>query len=404
MNHSHSTAQHPSAIFSSATETLQATGIAQTFSSVSAAAQALHTQAVPIIVGALPFHEADPVCLFSPKRHSIHQQALTLSSPALAPSEHDAAVSISFNHNSGEHHGRVARMVEQLKQGIAQKVVLSRQMRVDITSGEYADLVADPLWLLGRFLQGSATGDGHLLRLDAAGKRYQGAYFVGSSPELLIAKRGRYIESFPLAGTIARSADPVQDQARATELQLSAKDLHEHAFVTHDIAETLGPLCTRLDIPARPSISATSHTWHLGTKITGELRDDAISSLELAALLHPTPAVSGYPQPEARHILSEEEPERGFYAGAVGWSDAQGNGQWRVGIRSATMLPPTMDPASNASEHLRILASAGGGIVQHSDPAAEVQETQSKFGPLIQALSLSPSLIRAAEYELELQR
>lgn len=132
-----------------------------------------------------------------------------------------------------------------------------------------------------------------------------------------------------------------------------------------------------LDVPEEPSLTATSHTWHLGTPIRGELHDERVPVLELAAALHPTPAVGGFLLGPAMDILRAEEPERGLYAGAVGWMDLAGDGEWRVTIRSALI------------EGRRAIARVGGGIVADSEPEEEVRETATKFGPIRAALGLS---------------
>ena len=59
-------------------------------------------------------------------------------------------------------------------------------------------------------------------------------------------------------------------------------------------------------------------------------------ALELAAALHPTPAVCGYPNSQARELIAEIEPfDRGFFTGMVGWCDTSGDGEWAVTIRCA---------------------------------------------------------------------
>ena len=174
-----------------------------------------------------------------------------------------------------------------------------------------------------------------------------------------------------------RSTDPELDQAIAANLQASEKDLHEHAFVTAGIREALAPLCTQLEVPEIPLVMHTAHTWHLGTPIRGILRPDVgMSALDLAQLLHPTAAVNGHPTQIAAELLAEREPDRGFYSGAVGWANGRGDGEWRVGIRSALISGNT------------VTAYAGGGIVADSVAADELQETHAKLGPIRSALGM----------------
>jgi isochorismate synthase len=121
--------------------------------------------------------------------------------------------------------------------------------------------------------------------------------------------------------------------------------------------------------------------WHLGTTITGELADPDVSVLRLAAALHPTPAVCGTPTAVARDLVGELEPfDRGYYAGAVGWVDTSGDGEWAVAIRCAEV----------AARSLRLYA--GGGILPASDPEAELAETSAKFQTLLRAMGLDLDL------------
>ena len=75
-------------------------------------------------------------------------------------------------------------------------------------------------------------------------------------------------------------------------------------------------------------------------------------------------------------IRALEPVDRGFYAGAVGWCDAQGDGDWYVSIRCAHVQGRTM----------RLFA--GAGIVSGSQPALEVDETAAKFRALLDALGI----------------
>lgn len=352
-------------LFTGPTGTLHATGCDAAWRGVD---QALHglRHGSPIVVGALPFHASEPPALLTPRQFWFSP------TPPTAPDGAAPTVVERTDHPSPEEHARrVREAVRAIKAGACEKIVLSRAVEYRCREE------IDPRWLFSRFLAHSGTGHAHLTDLSSAGPPHAGTWLVGSSPELLLLKRGRYIESHPVAGTAPRCLDPVQDQAQATELLLSAKNNEEHSYVTREIRRVLQPWCTDLDVPERPSLTATSHTWHLGTRIRGMLRDDApATALELAAALHPTPAVCGYPAAATRELLRDAEPHRGFYAGAVGWADEHGNGEWRVSIRGAVVRGATA------------LAHAGGGIVADSDPEDEVRETEIKLGPVREALGV----------------
>ena len=102
---------------------------------------------------------------------------------------------------------------------------------------------------------------------------------------------------------------------------------------------------------------------------------DGIDLLRLVEELHPTPAVGGTPREEACRRLRELEPfPRGLYASPLGWVDAEGDGEFVVGIRSALI------DGSNARLY------AGAGIVDGSDAEREYAETELKLRALLDNL------------------
>jgi menaquinone-specific isochorismate synthase len=115
--------------------------------------------------------------------------------------------------------------------------------------------------------------------------------------------------------------------------------------------------------------------WHLASDVHAVLRKDA-SVLDVAAALHPTAAVAGTPTGAAQQLISQlEETDRGRYAGPVGWIGADGDGEWAIALRGAQITKN------------KIRAFAGCGIVQESEPDAELAETELKFRPIREALA-----------------
>ena len=347
-------------IFTESGFTLTGYGIAQEFDQVSDANEYLHDE-LSLIVGALPFHRTDTPRLFAPREYRFSSEMVTLESPDTLPT----VTSVDFLPPMAVHQEHIERCIAEIQAGALDKLVLSRAERFHLARP------VNPEAVLAGYMASAGTGFGYLVELA------DGKFFIGPSPEVLVKKRGREISSFPLAGTAMRSTDPELDQAIAANLQASEKDLHEHAFVTAGIREALAPLCTQLEIPEIPLVMHTAHTWHLGTPIRGILRPDVdMSALDLAQLLHPTAAVNGHPTQIAAELLAEREPDRGFYSGAVGWANGRGDGEWRVGIRSALISGNT------------VTAYAGGGIVANSVAADELQETHAKLGPIRSALGM----------------
>ncbi|MBX9388543.1 isochorismate synthase [Streptomonospora nanhaiensis] len=264
---------------------------------------------------------------------------------------------------------RALKLMADAGEGELAKVVLARSLR--LTGPGPVDVAR----LLRNLAWRDPAGFTFAMDLPTAGEGPR--TLVGASPELLVAKRGGAVVSNPLAGSAPRSADPSKDQRRAVELLGSAKDRHEHAVVVEAVAEALRPYCRTLRVP-EPELAGTATLWHLSTRITGELRDTDTPSAVLAAALHPTPAVCGTPTAAARAAIAAIEPfDRGFYTGAVGYTDAAGDGEWVVSIRCAEVSGDSLD------------LFAGGGILPGSDPDAELAETSAKLRTLLLALGVN---------------
>ena len=198
---------------------------------------------------------------------------------------------------------------------------------------------------------------------------------VGASPELLVSRVGEIVRAHPMAGTTARTGDVDADHRRASELLGSAKNRSEHQITIDMVHDTLLPWCSYLDAEPSPSVVAAGPVQHLATLVEGRLSRPTPPVLDLVAALHPTPAVGGWPRAGALQVISElEGADRGRYAGPVGWTDAGGNGAFAVGIRSVELQ----------GNHARLFA--GVGVVEDSDPAAELAETRAKAQALLGAL------------------
>lgn len=332
----------------------------------------------PIAVGVLPFaagasRSAPPARLSAPRVLRVAGPAHDAARLQAAGDTLGAPVRVHAIPSPERHVQAVSRAVELLRSGELRKVVLARALDMAF-DGEI-----DPASVLRNLVADHPDGYTFAAPLPdgVAGPRT----LIGSSPELLVRRRGTRVLSHPHAGSAPRSNDPAVDKRNAEALLASSKDQAEHALVTEAVVEALRPFCRKLSVPRRPSLTSTPAVWHLGTAITAELNDPDVSAFRLAAALHPTPAICGTPTESARALVGELEPfERDYYAGAVGWVDATGDGEWAVAIRCAEV----------GQRALRLYA--GGGIVAESDPGAELAETSAKFQTLLRAMGLDLQL------------
>lgn len=255
---------------------------------------------------------------------------------------------------------KVEDAVRTIRDGQFEKVVLARTQ---------VQATADPSpWQVIEHLR-QHQHDTHLFAC-----RRGHSCFLGSTPERLTSLRNGQVQTHALAGTIARGADPSEDLRLGEALLDDAKERHEHALVVDAIRGALHPLCAELNIPEKPCLKRLPRVQHLNTPIRGRVRD-GIGLMDILQVLHPTPAVGGYPRLEAMaYIRQHENLDRGWYAAPMGWCDSNGNGDFVVALRSALV--------GNGESRL----FAGCGLVRDSIPAHEYRETRMKVSTMDIAL------------------
>jgi menaquinone-specific isochorismate synthase len=200
------------------------------------------------------------------------------------------------------------------------------------------------------------------------------AAFLGASPELLVRRSGAGVSTVALAGSTRRSSDPAVDDHLGEQLLRSDKDRREQRIVTERIVRALRPHAVWVQAAEEPEIVKVANIQHLGTPVIAQLAEPH-SAVELAGLLHPTPAVGGEPWPAAAEAIAElEQMDRGWYAAPVGWMDGTEDGEFCVALRSGILR--------DREAHL----FAGVGVVAGSDPPAELAETEVKLQALLPLL------------------
>jgi salicylate biosynthesis isochorismate synthase/menaquinone-specific isochorismate synthase len=262
-----------------------------------------------------------------------------------------------------EHYeGAVARAVQLIRSGELQKIVLAREVQVH-APGEY-----DPAAVFGVL---RAEFPSCFVLCIGRGK----ATLVAASPELLVRREGQRVSTLALAGSTRRSADPAVDDHLGERLLRDASYREEHAIVARRIERILRPHSIWVAAAPEPELVRIANIQHLATPIRAQLARP-IEALELAGLMHPTPAVGGEPLRRAAPLIPALEGlDRGWYSGPVGWTDGAGDGEFCVALRCALLRGSVAR------------CFAGNGIVRDSDPAAELAETEIKLQALLPLLT-----------------
>lgn len=275
-----------------------------------------------------------------------------------------APLSMTWSGENGEAwRDHVAKIVDLIQEGEAEKVVLARSLdgssEKKIENRRLLQLLGESYpttWLFS--LQG----------------------LVGATPELLVRLAKSFVTSRVLAGTIKRSGDDERDLALAASLARSSKDLEEHEYAVRSVADAITPLCASTNVPESPFVLHLSNVMHLATDVTGVVSDSVNppNIFDFLERLHPSAAVCGTPRDiAARSIRSVEEISRGRYAGPIGWVDIRSDGEFGIALRCGQI--------DESGKKIRIYA--GCGIVAGSDPVAEYEESEAKLSAMQNALA-----------------
>lgn len=247
----------------------------------------------------------------------------------------------------------VATVLNKIKQGICQKVVLARQTVFTF------DAALNP-WQVLKTLKYVTPHSYHFAFA------FGDSVFLGASPERLYKRQGRSLLSEALAGTNKATDDPAL-------LLESAKNRLEHQIVVEAIRESLRPLSDALSVDAAPQIRQLTNNHHLNTGITATLKDGVMDE-DILQSLHPTPALGGYPRDTAKRMINALEPfGRGWYGGPIGYVGLDW-AEFVVGIRSGLIKGKMLS------------VYAGAGIVAGSDPDDEWDEIENKIGNFIKII------------------
>lgn len=259
----------------------------------------------------------------------------------------------------------VASGVRHIRAGELEKLVLARDVLVEDDGGIPRERVLRRL--------ASAYRDCWVYGVDG---------LVGATPEMLIQVEGRTAQARVLAGTLdRRDADGAGPGYAERVLAGSPKQRREHQIAIESLTTALEPFSEALNAHDEPFILELPNVFHLASDVKAELAEiegHVPTPLALVNALHPTAAVCGTPTKVAADLILElEELDRGPYAGPVGWIDGAGNGEFGIALRGGVLEGTTA---------ARLYA--GCGIVEGSQPEAELAETWAKFRPMLEALGV----------------
>ncbi|MEQ6166347.1 anthranilate synthase component I family protein [Ekhidna sp. MALMAid0563] len=202
----------------------------------------------------------------------------------------------------------------------------------------------------------------------------------GSSPEAQIVLKNGKAEIHPIAGTFRRTGNDKADSELAEKLIEDPKEDSEHVMLVDLARNDLSRSCDNVKVETYKEVQYYSHVIHLVSKVTGQIKKNS-SFMDIVAETFPAGTLSGAPKIRAMEIIEEnEQTPRGFYGGAVGFMDFDGNFNHAIMIRSFM------------SKNNVLKFQAGAGIVAQSKPENELQEVYNKVSALEHAIKEAEQL------------
>ncbi|MFL1013494.1 anthranilate synthase component I family protein [Flavisericum labens] len=202
----------------------------------------------------------------------------------------------------------------------------------------------------------------------------------GSSPEAQLIVSDSLAEIHPIAGTFKRTGDDQQDAVLAEKLKNDDKENAEHVMLVDLARNDLSRHGSQVKVETYREVQFFSHVIHLVSKVTGQ-KHDTTSTMQVVADTFPAGTLSGAPKHMAMQLIEKyEKTSRGYYGGAIGFMDFDGNFNHAIMIR--TFL----------SKDYKLNWQAGAGMVSKSNQENELQEVYNKLGALTKAIKLAEDI------------
>ncbi|WP_027467918.1 aminodeoxychorismate synthase component I [Deefgea rivuli] len=259
-----------------------------------------------------------------------------------------------------------ARAKQYIVDGDVFQVNLSRGWDVSLSQGAATDVYA------ALRIANPAPFSAYL-NLGAAGQ------IISSSPERLVQVKDGIVQTRPIAGTFARSLDPVEDAALKQRLLDTPKERAEHIMLVDLERNDLGRIAVpgTVKVDELMAVATYSFVHHIESNIRAELRA-GLNTADVLRALFPGGTITGCPKVRCMQIIRElEDRPRLAYTGSLGYINRDGSMDSNILIRTFVQRGE------------QLYFRAGAGIVADSDAEKELQETRHKARGLLRALGVA---------------
>lgn len=202
---------------------------------------------------------------------------------------------------------------------------------------------------------------------------------VSGSPELLIERNDKIVETRPIGGTRPRGVTTEQDNFYEQELRSDEKECAEHVMLVDLERNDLGRIAKygTVEVNELMVVERYSHVMHLVSNVRAQVAEDKTNTDVLRAMF-PGGTITGAPKVRTMEIIEELEPvQRGLYTGSIGWLGFTGDMVFNIVIRTAYV--------KDGMAHIQ----AGAGLVIDSNPESEYVESLNKAKAMWQAKAVA---------------
>jgi para-aminobenzoate synthetase/4-amino-4-deoxychorismate lyase len=191
---------------------------------------------------------------------------------------------------------------------------------------------------------------------------------LSQSPELFVERDGDCLRAMPMKGTAnAQTESPEQ---LAGDPKNRAENIMIVDLLRNDLSRVALP--GSVTVPTLFHVAQHGNVLQMTSTIEATARPDASLRTILDAVF-PCGSVTGAPKKRSMEIIQElEGTPRGYYCGALGWLDPNGDFAFSVPIRTLAL------EASPSTHQTKFTLGIGAGITIDSDPKLEWQECQTK--------------------------
>ena len=175
----------------------------------------------------------------------------------------------------------------------------------------------DPVSMFWKLMKTNASPESFMIR----DNNY---CIVSCSPETLIEKKGKFITTKPIAGTLRKTKNTNIRKAYSF-FKNNIKETKEHNMIVDMERSDLSKICkyNTVKISKLKYVEEYRHLYHYVSAIKGELKEN-VTTKDIITAMMPGGSVIGCPKISTLNLLNRQEKEsRNIYTGAFGYINSE---------------------------------------------------------------------------------